>query len=59
MTCPEHPEIELPHMITCPLCAQEARRRAYLAQLRSVARQMADAAQRPPRPATEASEEQP
>lgn len=32
MKCPEHPEIELPHMLTCPLCAQEARRRAYEVQ---------------------------
>lgn len=59
MICPEHPEITLPHMLTCPLCAQAQRRQAYLAQLAQVARQMADAAQPLPRPATEASEDTP
>lgn len=53
MKCETHPMIELPHMITCPLCAQEARRRAYLAQLAAVAKQMADAAQTAPEPASE------
>lgn len=30
--CPHHPAIELPDNLTCPLCAQEARRRAYALQ---------------------------
>lgn len=30
--CPHHPAIELPDNLTCPLCAQEARRAAYVRQ---------------------------
>lgn len=51
--CPHHPQIGLPHMFTCPLCAQEARRKAYIAQLAEVAAKMAKPAQQPPRPATD------
>lgn len=38
--CPNHPEIELQEKLTCPLCAQEARRKAYQKQQTEMARQM-------------------
>lgn len=38
--CPLHPGMFLPHHMTCPLCAQDARTRAYEAQKREMARQL-------------------
>lgn len=49
-TCPTHPAIELPHMFTCPLCAQEARTAVYAKQRAESAASMPTALQPPPRP---------
>lgn len=38
--CPTHPEIDLPDKLTCPLCAQEARKKAYEAQKAEMAQQL-------------------
>lgn len=51
MTCPQHPQIELPAHLTCPLCAQERRRAAYAAQRAEMASQMQWAVQGLLRPA--------
>lgn len=53
MRCEAHPSIELPHMLTCPLCAQEARTAAYAIQRAKMERLMARAAQAAPDPASE------
>lgn len=51
--CPHHPGILLPDKMTCPLCAQDARTRAYEAQRREMARQLQWAVQGLLRPAKE------
>lgn len=53
--CPIHPAISLPHMFTCPLCAQEARTAAYARQRVESAARMPAALQPPLRPATKPS----
>lgn len=53
MKCEAHPSIELPHMLTCPLCAQEARWQAYEAQRVIGMATLAKAAQRLPGPVSE------
>lgn len=58
MNCPTHPEISLPEKLVCPLCAQEARRRAYAEQKRAMAQQLAWAVQGLLRPGTDPSGEE-
>lgn len=53
--CPHHPAIELPDNLTCPLCAQEARRRAYALQRAEGSQTVRDTLQRLLRPATGAA----
>lgn len=59
MTCPHHPTIELHQHLTCPLCAQEARRRAYARQRAEMASQLTWAVQGLLRPATRQEEDKP
>jgi hypothetical protein len=47
-SCPTHPRVILPHMLTCPLCAQEGRRAAYARQRVEMAARVAEAVQRHP-----------
>lgn len=54
--CPNHPEIQLPDKLTCPLCAQEARRAAYERQLVEMGPRVQEAIQRLRIAAAEVSE---
>lgn len=49
--CETHPDIWMPEKLTCPLCAQEARRRAYAVQKAEMDRQLSWAVQGLLRPA--------
>lgn len=46
--CPSHPQIHLPYMLTCPLCAQERRRKAYAMQWAETATEKPEPLQQQP-----------
>jgi hypothetical protein len=48
--CPNHAAVTLPRLFACPLCAQEARQRAYAAQRAIGAASVAQAPRRPASP---------
>lgn len=51
--CPHHPTILLPSNLTCPLCAQERRRKAYAMQRAEGSQTVCWAVQELLRPATD------
>jgi hypothetical protein len=54
--CPSHPRIILPHLIACPLCAQEGRRATYARTRVEMAVRLAEALERLPRLVVEAAD---